>query len=306
MTALAAAPLVVALLLRMFADHLARRLRPSLAVPLLTGLALSVALCTGLVLSILAVLVCVQVGPLPRLGHWSASTLHAGVGFPAPLGILALMVVAGCLVAAGVRSARSVHSLLSAGRMARQLQPVTGDLVLVHDETPTAYSVAGLPGRIVVSTSMLSALLPAERRVLLAHEAAHLRHRHHLYLHLALLAASANPLLRPCADAVARAIERWADEDAADEVGDRPLAARALARAALARAAHPAVRHALSAADDRVAERVQLLLASPPIQRRLPIALIMMAALVSWCAAGSITLWAHDLLQLAEQAYPGS
>ncbi|MEO5610358.1 MAG: hypothetical protein ABIQ61_00325, partial [Ornithinibacter sp.] len=78
------------------------------------------------------------------------------------------------------------------------------------------------------------ALPAAERRVLLAHEAAHLSHRHHLYIQAAELSAAANPLLRPLARAVGAAVERWADEAAAQAVGERSVVARAVARASLA------------------------------------------------------------------------
>ena len=44
-----------------------------------------------------------------------------------------------------------------------------------------------------------------ERAVLLAHEAAHLIGRHHLYLQVAELAAAANPLLRPAASSLVTA-----------------------------------------------------------------------------------------------------
>ena len=103
---------------------------------------------------------------------------------------------------------------------------------------PTAFAVAGAPGHVVVSTAMLNALDADERKVLLAHEAAHLRHHHHLYTQLAQLAAAANPLLRPLARVIAEGTERWADEVAAAEVGSRRLVARGLARAALARREH--------------------------------------------------------------------
>jgi Zn-dependent protease with chaperone function len=305
MIALAAAPLLVGLLLWGFADRLAQALRPSLAVPLLTTLALTVALCTGLILSAAAAVVCAQLGPLARLGQWSAPALRARSALPDPLGVLALIVVVACLAAALRRALHSVGMLVSAGRAARLMQPVAGDLVVIEDEIPIAYSVAGLPGRIVVSTSMLGALSPAERRVLIAHEAAHLRHRHHLYLHLSHLAAAANPLLRTSAEAVARAVERWADDHAAAEVGDRTLAAHALARAALARAGQPRPAHpALSAADGQVVERVERLLAPPPAQSRTPVVLVLVAACISWAAAASIALWANGAVQFAEAVYP--
>jgi beta-lactamase regulating signal transducer with metallopeptidase domain len=152
---------------------------------------------------------------------------------------------------------------------------------------------------------MLRALPAAEREVLLAHEAAHLAKRHHLYLQLSRLAAAANPLLRPAARAVAQGVERWADEVAAEQVGDRRLAARALARAALARAAArrqgPAA--ALAVADDAVVERARALLAGPP--RRRPVLAAVVAATIVGTLAGA-TVTAHDTearFELAQSAY---
>ncbi len=59
--------------------------------------------------------------------------------------------------------------------------------------------------------------------MLLAHERAHARNSHYLFTSAARLAAAANPLLRPVAAEVGYAIERWADERAAAETGDRAL-----------------------------------------------------------------------------------
>jgi hypothetical protein len=302
--ALVVVPVAVGVLLLLFSEPLARRLRPSLAVPLLTALSLSVALCTGLALSAAALLVCVRIGPLPRLGRWSATAIRARSEDPEPLGLAATLVVAACLAAAVVFAARSLREWRLVGRAAALMRPGAGALVVVDDDVPTAYAVGGPRGRIVVSRSMLGALSAAERRVLIAHEAAHLRHHHHVYGYLARLGAAANPLLRPTATAVVRAIERWADEDAAQELGDRRLAACALARAALARAGHPPVRRALAAADDRIADRVRLLLLPPASQKRLPVALVVAAGLASWLAAGTLTLWTNNVIQVAEALYP--
>ena len=122
----AAVPFVIAGLLGLCAERLARRMRPSTAVRLLTGLALSVSLCTGLVLSAAAVLVCAQWGPLPRIGGWSASTLRTGMGLPIDAGLAALIVVVSCLTAAIVQSAQAVRALLAAGRSANQFEPAVG------------------------------------------------------------------------------------------------------------------------------------------------------------------------------------
>lgn len=69
---------------------------------------------------------------------------------------------------------------------------------------------------------------------MLAHERAHLTHHHHRYRTLAEVAAAVNPLLARVRDQIGFQLERWADEDAANAVGNRRLTARSLAHAALA------------------------------------------------------------------------
>lgn len=298
-----AVPFAIAGLVAAFGNRLARQMRPSAAVRLLTALALSVSLCTGLVLSAIAVLMCAQWGPLPRIGGWSSATLRTGMQVPMAAGMIALIVVVACLMAAIRRSIQAVRSLVAANQSANRLEPTTGDLVLIDDDVPTAYSVAGRRGRIVVSTSMLAALSASERRVVIAHEESHLRHRHNLYVALAEVAAAANPLLRPVVPSIRRGVERWADEDAARTVGDRPLAAQALARAALASVGRPARSPGLAIADDRVVERVSLLLAPVPTRRVVPIALVTGAAGASWLTAMAVSNWANNLVQLAESVY---
>jgi beta-lactamase regulating signal transducer with metallopeptidase domain len=155
---------------------------------------------------------------------------------------------------------------------------------------------------------MLRALPADERRVLLAHEAAHLRHHHHLYVQLAELGAAANPLLRPLASAVRAGTERWADEDAADDVGDRTLAARALARAGLARAlASPgrcsAPRATLAGVDAGVAHRALALLAPPPRRRRWLASAVAAVVLIPLAASAITALDTEDRFDLAQAAY---
>jgi Peptidase family M48 len=146
-------------------------------------------------------------------------------------------------------------------RIHQQLRAQPGDepILVVPLESAVAYSLPGTPGQIVVSSGMLSRLDPDERRVLFADEQSHLRHRHHRYLLIADLAAAV-PLLRPLRNQVRFAVERWADEDAAAQVGNRELVARTLARAALAQSdGAPAA--ALAAAGGGVPQRVEALLA---------------------------------------------
>ena len=124
----------------------------------------------------------------------------------------------------------------------------------------------------IISRRLFTELDPAERRVLTAHELSHLTNRHHLFVHLADIAAAANPLLRPVSTAVRLGVERWADEDAAQATGDRRAAGTALARTALTRTSlrRHAVRHAhrevpvLGAVNSDVSHRANALLAPPP------------------------------------------
>lgn len=110
-----------------------------------------------------------------------------------------------------------------------------GQVHVIDDDRPDAYALGGKNPRIVVSTGMLKTLDASERRVLLAHERSHLRHHHHRYVALASVAAASIPGLSFVTGRLRLAIERWADEDAAAEIGDRALVARTVIRAALAR-----------------------------------------------------------------------
>nr|WP_246094338.1 hypothetical protein [Streptomyces griseofuscus] len=83
---------------------------------------------------------------------------------------------------------------------------------------------------------MLRCLGDREREALLAHERAYLRGRHHVFQSVWRLTSALNPLLRPVAVAGDFVLERWADEEAAERVGDRTVVAHAVGRAALASA----------------------------------------------------------------------
>jgi len=104
---------------------------------------------------------------------------------------------------------------------------------------PVAFAVPGRPGGVVIGASLLEALEPIERRVVLAHEQAHLDCRHHRYVGAAELCAAAYPFLAPIARQVRFNAERCADEIAATRVGSRTSVARAIAKTALAAGAPP-------------------------------------------------------------------
>jgi Zn-dependent protease with chaperone function len=300
-------PLAVSGILWLLAAPLARRLPPATAVRTLTAAMLITALATGFVLAAAALLVIGQFPPVAALGEWSGAALASGDPVPLAVGGLAAVAVA-VLGAAVVRHAtHTVRDLLQTARACRALGPAVAGLVVVEDDEPDAFALPGLTGRVVVSTAMLRALPAAERRVLLAHEAAHLRHRHHLYVLVAELAAAANPLLRPAARAVRRGVERWADEVAAAQVGDRSLTARALARAGLARAAArrpaPQLSLALPGVEGDLVERTRAML-TPPARRRPLLAGIVAALVLTSGAAVLVTAsGTEDRFETAQTVY---
>jgi Zn-dependent protease with chaperone function len=238
------------LLLPVFAAATARwlsgRMPPRRATWMLTATAVALALAGALALAALAATAIGQLPGVARVGHWSVPVLRREDPASVDTAVVAAVLFAGALASTVVTAVRRSRWLMRAARTARQL-PTQGDgrLVVLADPAPDAYALPGGHGRIVVSTGMLDALDPAERRVLLAHEHAHLDRRHHVFVGLAWLAAAANPLLAPVARAVGYATERWADEEAAARTGDRRMVARTIGKAALLAGRRGAPRGAL-------------------------------------------------------------
>ncbi|MET3803309.1 Zn-dependent protease with chaperone function [Nakamurella sp. UYEF19] len=214
-----------------------RRLRPMQAVRLLTAASLAVSLATGIALTAIAVAVIASLGSVAAEGHWSAAVIRAEVPVPAWLGAGAAVMVAVLLVRAAIRTVSIVLSLVRAEKLCRSLRTGNGPMVVLGDGSADAFTIAGLHGCVVIGQRLLDELDADERRVLTAHELSHLTRRHHLYVHIADIAAAANPLLRNVSAAVRLGVERWADEDAAAGMGDRRVTGRALARVALLRSA---------------------------------------------------------------------
>ncbi|WP_052711217.1 M48 family metalloprotease [Pseudofrankia sp. DC12] len=213
------------------APRLGRHLHPRAATRTLTALAIGAAAATGWALGLLATAGLVRIDEITV----HTSVPRAADPVPRTVGLLA----ACALAVITIRAFRATAARRRAHRAFTGLHhtPAAGDLVVVANHTPYAHALPGYrahPGRVIVSDSLLRALDTAERRVLLAHERAHLHGHHHRYRTAADLATTVNPLLRSTRAAIVFQTERWADEQAATEIGDRQTAARALARAALA------------------------------------------------------------------------
>ncbi len=160
---------------------------------------------------------------------------------PASVGLLAVAV----LSAQGARTARRFRALRSEAKAVSHDSPLT----IIRSDEPVALTTPGRSGRIIVSTAMLRLLTPREQRAMLAHERAHLECRHDRFLFIAELAVVAIPPLVHLQRQLRRSLERWADERAATETGDRPALARAISIAALATAPVSSLSSAIASND---------------------------------------------------------
>jgi beta-lactamase regulating signal transducer with metallopeptidase domain len=294
-------PLLVSVLLCRAGPAVAARCSPRWATRALVVVSVATALATGLVLCAVASLGVVEIPSVGRAGHWSADAVSDRIPVPAAVGVTTGVVAAALLGAALAHFARALRNLVRAARDCRALGAGVAGLVVVDDNRVGAYAVPALRGRTVVSRSLLRCLDADERRAVLAHEAAHLRHRHFLYVQLAELAAAANPLLRSASRAVRRTVELWADDDAARAVGDRVCVARAVAKAALAGGGRGVPEPALAVAGaSDLAVRMRNLLDPAVRHTGRWVALLAAIAVVGVVSALTVGVYAHSTFETAQ------
>ncbi|MDT5036351.1 MAG: hypothetical protein QOE03_1536 [Micromonosporaceae bacterium] len=277
---------------------LGRRLPPATATRMLVLTSVVVALSSLLVVAILAFTWIAQLPEVVELGPWSAASLRARTPIP-----VAVAVGAAAAGTAGVTNALRLltHRFLALREVRRACSGLrhADGLIVVDNDKPDAFSTAPPAGRIVITTGLLRALPPAERRALLAHETSHLVHGHAWWVIASDIAAAVNPILIPTSRAVQIGVERWADEDAAVQTSDRHLVARTVARSALLiHAAHLRL-PTLGASTRAVPQRVEALLGAPPRRRSLPAALLLALLLAAGGATALVQQHADDLFDHA-------
>ncbi|WP_165989433.1 M56 family metallopeptidase [Streptomyces sp. YIM 98790] len=270
-------PLVLPLTAWPIAKLAEHQLHPRSATWLLTGVGVVMASCSTVCVGLVMVVGTAQLPGNPLPDGWSDPEVAEAVPFEEVAAKAAIPALAAVLLGCG----RSLwRHLWTRRRVARALAGVgSARVAVVPDEAAYAYALpGGGRGRIVASTGLLGSLSAGERRALFAHERAHLAGRHHRLLLAVTLAARAHPFLRPLRTAVLYTAERWADEEAAREVGDRRLVARAIGRAALVSRGGPVPAFAGAAGAGAVSgagpgpvpRRVAALLAPPPVARPWP------------------------------------
>lgn len=300
-------PVLVAVLFGLTVRPMAGLVPPVAGVRVLVGTGVCCALGWVWSLGLLAWTGLAQLQTVAGIGGWSTAVLRAGDPVPAPVAYACGGLLLAVTAAFSLATTRRVRAVWTTSRLGHRLGQDAAELVVLPDLGVEAFALPALGrrgGRIVVSAGMLRALDVEERRVLFAHERAHLTGAHHWWLLTSQLCAAANPVLARMPAAVEYLLERAADEAAATAVGDRRLAARALARAGLALLHAPgagvsAGGIALGNATTAVQSRVAALLTPPPPARRWLLAAVLLtvaAAAVAAVDAG------RDLEQLFELA----
>ena len=253
-------PLILPVLLALAAKHAGERLRPRTGA---IGLTVAASAAAAASMWALTLLTLTLFDDLPSM----AARAH---GLPEPVPDWVAVPAAAAIALATAAFGKDLRQRRSTVRLLRGDQTAADDVVMAADDEPLAVALPGRPGRILLTTGMARLLGPGERAAVLAHERAHLAHRHHVLMAVTGAAAAVNPLLRPVRDTVAYLIERWADEDAAAALGDRDLVARAVAKASLATVDR---RPALGVHGGVVVRRVRALHEPhPPASRKLLVA----------------------------------
>lgn len=276
-------PWVAAAVLALTTPWLASKLSPQLAALALSASAAVTAVASTWALVLLSTALLEHTPPVEE--RTSARTVPV---------LVSALAVAG-LVVLGRRAYRviSTRRLTTAAlhRVCR-LCPDAGELAVTDEPAVYAFAVPGRPGKILVSSGLLTTSTGDERRVVIAHERSHLRRGHNRLRAATDLAAAVNPLLTSTRDAVAYLVERIADEDAADAVGSRTTAARALTGVVLRTRPDTSRHHVLAFHRHAVLERVAALRRPPT---RSPTTL---AGLCLLCAIGALSAAADATLAL--------
>lgn len=308
-------PLVLPLTAWPVARLAEQRLHPRTATRLLTAVAGVSAVCSTLCLGLLMIVGTAQLPGNPLPDSWSDPDVRAALPYDEIAGRAAIPALLAVLVSCGAAAWRRARVRRRVAAALDGLPPRS--VAVLPDRTPYAYALPGgpgrgrgrgpvrgrrpvrerargpvcgrRPGRVVVSTGMLAGLTSADRRALFAHERAHLAGRHHRHLLTVHLAARANPFLRPLRTAVSYTAERWADEEAAAEVGSRRAVARAIGRAALLSPPAPAAGLPALTGAGPVPRRVEALMRPAPAGRAWP-PVGTAAGLAAWGAACGATV----------------
>ena len=168
-----------------------------------------------------------------RIAEWLANCWHHHDGGDTRWYVLNAVLLGAALIAVYVAARRFRRTLLQRRRHHEALQFIVhasgelDDVCVLDHPIPVAYCVPARTRPIVVSSGALNQLKDRELQAVLAHERAHLRHRHHVLLAVvdALAAALAwLPTFRDARRHLPLLLEMTADEIAAYRCGRQNVA----------------------------------------------------------------------------------
>ncbi|MEU7703989.1 M56 family metallopeptidase [Streptomyces nodosus] len=297
-------PIALPLAMPPLARRALERLTPTTALWAVTGSAVVLACCSLTALGAFVLTGLLKVPLFAAFGELVRPLRTGSNMIVVPAAAFSVGALAVCAWTVGRTVLRQARAFRTATSEADR-RVTAGDLCVIDSPHPDAYALPGRPHRIVVTTGMLRTLGPDEREALFAHERAHNAGGHHYFLALAELAAHCHPGLSPVAGTIRLAVERVADEAAAEAVGDRRLTARAIGRAALASRTAPEERpsFAPAATTGPVPQRVAALLQAPrPSHRaaRLTAALLIACTALSACASATGVIGFHHEVEVAQ------
>lgn len=232
--------------------------------------------------------------------HAWAALAHGGPAEGWVAGTAALLVAG--RAAAGAARRRRLRVRARAEPWVGRHLPLPGfELVELASGEATAVTVPGRPPQVVITAGLRAGLSQAGLDAVLAHEAAHVVHRHWRALALAGLASDALGFLPPVRASVGRlrcAIERWADEAAATTPSRRRELREALERLALP---EPALGTVALAPAATLAERIAALGAEPASRSGALAAAVVVPGLVLGLATAAAALsWLQGMRGLLE------
>lgn len=287
--------LVCAAVLAAMSDVAARSVRPATGVWLTVGGALTAGACWTGALVLLGSRPIVRLLLALHFDRWPPPAFHLRWPDPYYAQLTAIASLATGL-AVGAWRARRIWRSTRLARDLRCASPAATELIVLHESESLAFALPTRPPGIVVSTGMLRALEPDERRAVLAHERAHLDGHHFIAVSAVDLVSSFTPLLRAYPNRIRFLVERCADEAAASVVASRETVARALAKSGASAARHSGTLHFH---ESDIKRRVDCLLRDPPQQRRAALVLPVLALVP---AVGLLVEAAHDFERLLEAA----
>lgn len=221
--------------------------------------------------------------------HAWAALAHGGPAEGWAAGATAVLIAARA-AAGAVRRRRLRVRTRAESCVGRHLRLPGFELVELPAPEPAAMTVPGRPPQVVITAGLRVGLSQGGLDAVLAHEAAHVAHRHWRALALAALVSDSLGFLPPVQASVDRlhcAVERWADEEAATTPARRRELREVLERLALA---EPALGTAPMAPAATVAERIAALGTAPASRSGALAAGVVVPGVVLGMATGAAAL----------------